>query len=225
MRHEINLPTISSSESAGLDVLSGSYVLVVLGSGGHTKEMLAMMSVNFPSMAYCHRRYLVSRGDVMSLKHLHAFEADVQAKDGEPTNGTFDVRIITRSRNIHQPLWTTPITALQSMMDTLPALLESPFTGHRKRQRFPDAVLTNGPANGFFVALTSYFLKVVHIVPEDAMRILFIESWARIKTLSLTGKLFYYSGISDLFLVQHGNVAKQYGLQDAGFMVVKHDSL
>lgn len=180
-----------------------------------------MMEVNFPAAPGVHRRYVVSSGDAMSLKHLKAFEDSVIAMHGERNAGTYDVHIVTRARKIHQPLITVPISGLQSILDIFPLLLRSPFTGPRSRQNYPDIILSNGPATGFFVGLVAWLLRVFHVVPEDSAQVLYVESWARIKTLSLTGLLFYHLNLADVFLVQHEKVAERYGLPNAGCMVVK----
>ncbi|GKT44591.1 UDP-N-acetylglucosamine transporter yea4 [Colletotrichum spaethianum] len=160
----------------------------------------------------------------MSLKHLKAFEDDLMTTHGEEQVGTYDKHIVARARKIHQSLLTTPFTALLSVVQIFPLLLSSPFKGVRSRQQFPDIILTNGPATGFIVGLVAYLLKLFCIVPEDTMQVLYIESWARIRTLSLTGKLFHRTGIADLLLVQHEKVAKAYGVTNAGCMVVKRTS-
>lgn len=215
------LSEIATTDSIGLGLLKGAYFLVVLGSGGHTKEMLAMMEIGFPNVSKMHRRYLISSGDSMSLKHLEAFENDLKMSNGDEQAGTFDKYIVARARKIHQSLLTTPFTALLSVVQVFPLLLSSPFTGVRSRQQYPDIILTNGPATGFIVGLVAYLLKMFYVVPEDSMQVLYIESWARIRTLSLTGKLFYHTGIADLLLVQHEKVANAYGITNAGCMVVK----
>lgn len=180
-----------------------------------------MMETNFPQMNSLHRRYIVSSGDTMSIKHLYAFEDKMKFTYGNDSIGTFDVHVVTRARKIHQPLWTTPISALRSIIEIFPLLLESPCDGFR-RQRYPDIIVTNGPATGFMVALVAHVLKVFRVVPSDSMQVFFIESWARIKSLSLTGKLFYHTHIADMFLVQHSEVAQKYGVANAGWMVVRN---
>ncbi|ROT35219.1 Alg14-domain-containing protein [Sodiomyces alkalinus F11] len=221
-RHPIKLHNLAVQNGFQSRCLRDGYFVIVLGSGGHTKEMLAMMETKFPQGAGLHRRYIVSSGDTMSIKHLNAFEDRMQSAHGNGQAGTFDVHIVTRARRIHQPLWTTPVTALRSVIEIFPLMLESPFDGSRRRQRYPDIIVTNGPATGFIVALVAHLLKIFHVVPEDAMQILFVESWARIKTLSLTGRLFHHTSIADMFLVQHREVAQKYGVDNAGCMVIGH---
>ncbi|TDZ17408.1 UDP-N-acetylglucosamine transferase subunit alg14 [Colletotrichum orbiculare MAFF 240422] len=217
LRHPISLANVNSKTS---DSLGGAYLLVVLGSGGHTKEMLAMMGKNFPTAPNVHRRYLISSGDSMSLKHLTAFEDDLKVIRSDDEAGTWDMHVVARARKIHQSLLTTPFTALLSVVQIFPLLLRSSFKGARKRQQFPDIIITNGPATGFIVGLVVYLLKIFCVVPEDTAQVLFIESWARIKTLSLTGRLFHLTGIADLLLVQHEQVATKYGVTNAGCLVV-----
>lgn len=197
------------------------YNLFVLGSGGHTKEMLMMMDDGFYSFANFHRRYLISSGDTMSENHLEDYEESLKAlcQSHESSPGTYDKHIVTRARKVHQPLWSTPFTALLSILDIFPALLIPPSNEVGRKLRYPSRVYSNGPATGFFVALAIHFLKMFYLVPETCMKVIYIESWARISTLSLTGKLLLRAGIADVFVVQHEEVALRYGVQNAGEIV------
>ncbi|KAM0428601.1 hypothetical protein ACHAPT_006962 [Fusarium lateritium] len=197
------------------------YHLFVLGSGGHTKEMLMMMDDGFCNFANFHRRYLISVEDFTSIYHVAEYETDLAAlcaKEGKDP-GTYDTRFVNRARRVHQSLWTTPFTALRSMFDIIPALLTPPDNSVGAKLRYPTCIYSNGPATGFFVGLAVLLLKIWCIVPEDAMKFVYIESWARISTLSLTGKLFYYTNIADVLVVQHEEVAAKYGIENCGEMV------
>ncbi|KAG6010954.1 hypothetical protein E4U21_002624 [Claviceps maximensis] len=199
--------------------LTDDYYLFVLGSGGHTKEMLMMMDDGTRAFGATHRRYLISSGDGMSENHLEDYETELKTSSAAP--GTYDKRIVTRARRVHQPLWSTPWTSLLSFLDIFPVLLDAPKVegGAKLKMRYPGMIFSNGPATGFFVALAVHVLKMLGVVPEDRMRFVYIESWARISTLSLTGKLLFYTGIADAFYVQHGEVALKYGVVNAGEMV------
>lgn len=172
-----------------------------------------MMDDGTRELAATHRRYLISSGDGMSEDHVEEYESGLSAR------GTYDKRVVRRARRVHQPLWSTPWTALLSMMDILPVLLVPPGTEVGRRLRHPGLIFSNGPGTGFFVALAVHALKVLGVVPGDRMRFVYVESWARVATLSLTGKLLYYTGLADAFYVQHEEVAVKYGLVDAGEMV------
>ncbi|KAM5343164.1 hypothetical protein ACJ41O_014130 [Fusarium nematophilum] len=197
------------------------YYLFVLGSGGHTKEMLMMMDDGFCDFANFHRRYLVSSGDTMSANHLADYEADLKtlcaAQDKQP--GTYDTFTVTRARRVHQPLWSTPFTALLSVIDIFPALLTPPANVVGAKLRYPTCIFSNGPATGFFVGVAAHLLKMFYLAPGDRMRFVYVESWARISTLSLTGKLFYYTDLADVLVVQHEQVAAKYGIETCGEMV------
>jgi len=68
---------------------STATLLIVLGSGGHTAEMLRLLdSLNFAK--YTHRRYVVSSGDTLSEGKARHFE---QTK-GKPVRLTFFPRLI-----------------------------------------------------------------------------------------------------------------------------------
>ncbi|UKZ81846.1 hypothetical protein TrVFT333_009622 [Trichoderma virens FT-333] len=176
------------------------YNLFVLGSGGHTKEMLMMMDDGFCDFSHFHRRYLISSGDSMSENHLHDYEESLAS--------------LCKS-----PALVNPWTALLSIVDIFPALLVPPENEVGRKLRYPSRVFSNGPATGFFVALAVHLLKMTYIVPESCMKVIYIESWARISTLSLTGKLLLYTGIADVFVTQHQEVAARYGVQNAGEIV------
>ncbi|KAL5082867.1 hypothetical protein Trisim1_002750 [Trichoderma cf. simile WF8] len=199
------------------------YNLFVLGSGGHTKEMLMMMDDGFCDFADFHRRYLISSGDSMSENHVHDYEESLASlcESHGTSPGTYDKFIVTRARRVHQPLWSTPFTALLSIVEIFPALLIPPkgLVGMKMKSCYPSRVFSNGPATGFFVALAVHLLKMAYLVPESCMKVIYIESWARISTLSLTGKLLLYTGIADVFVTQHQEVATRYGVQNAGEIV------
>lgn len=212
----------NSQPGVGIPRPPMDYNLFVLGSGGHTKEMLMMMDDGFCNFANSHRRYLISSGDAMSENHLEDYEESLKTlckSYGSSSSGTYDKRIVTRARKVHQPLWSTPFTALLSILDIFPALLDSPDNDVGRKLRYPSRVFSNGPATGFFVALAIHLLKMLYIVPESCMKVIYIESWARISTLSLTGKLLLHTGIADVFVVQHEEVAIRYGVQNAGEIV------
>jgi beta-1,4-N-acetylglucosaminyltransferase len=153
----------------------------------------------------------------MSLKHLEAFEQRVRSLSS--STGSYDICVVNRARRVHQSLLTTPFTAIMSILQILPALLRGPQKPPHPSLSLPSVIITNGPATGFFVGLVAYILRILYIVPDHQMRILFVESWARIRTLSLTGKLYHYTGIADLFLVQHRKVAARYGVANSGWLV------
>jgi beta-1,4-N-acetylglucosaminyltransferase len=182
-------------------------VLVVLGSGGHTKEMLLMMEAGFGRFSAMRRHYIVSSGDTQSIYAAKSFEDGMAATHGDA--GRYDVHIVQRARRVHQSLLTTPFSAARSFCQILPLLSK-----HR-----PDVILTNGPATGYFVGVAAYLIKLLYAAPTASLHVIYIESWARVNTLSLTGKLFHHTRLADTFLVQHDAIAQRYGIENAGWLV------
>ncbi|KKA30414.1 hypothetical protein TD95_004582 [Thielaviopsis punctulata] len=209
IRHLLSHPPSRSSSPA-------LYSVIVLGSGGHTKEMLYMLSNGFRAHPRSHRRYIVSSGDRLSVAHLTEWEASTAASF--PNAGTFDIVTVPRARRVHQSLLTTPFSAAASLAMLIPALLTRPCA--RADLGLPDIIVTNGPATGFFTVLAAFIMRALGLVSADKMRSLYVESWARIKSLSVTGKLFRVSGIADRFVVQHSAVAEKYGLENGGWLVI-----
>ncbi|KHN95498.1 glycosyltransferase family protein [Metarhizium album ARSEF 1941] len=207
----------SPSLHADIQSTQNEYYLFVLGSGGHTKEMLMMMDDGTRDFAKSHRRYLISSGDKISLHHVDDYEAELKRTSENP--GTHDTCVVTRARRVYQPYWSTPFSALRSILDIFPALLSPPKNEVGKQLKYPGIVYSNGPATGFFVALATHLLKLFWVVPDDCLLFVYVESWARISTLSLTGKLLHCTGLADAFYVQHREVAERHGLVNAGEMV------
>ncbi len=58
------------------------------------------------------------------------------------------------------------------------------------------------------VILAAAALKFFAVAPLWKMKIIYVESWARVKTLSLSGKVLLRMGICDSFLVQWESLAK-----------------
>lgn len=195
---------------------SPTHLLVVLGSGGHTAEMLTMLR-RLPSLSekYTHRTYVVSSGDSFSAQKAGEFEKGFQ-KEG-PTQNAYDIVIVRRARRVHQSLLTTPWSTLQCLWDCFKVLQGS----HRQQQGkrgSPDLILTNGPGTGVCVVVAAIFLLCLglngppkttydsanreeKVHPNSGqMRTIYVESWARVKTLSLSGRILL--PLVDRFLVQ-----------------------
>ena len=77
-------------------------LLVILGSGGHTAEMLTILR-RLPLLAqkYTHRTYVVSSGDGFSAEAVEFEESLDRDGVGE---GAYDVLTVHRARRVHQSL-------------------------------------------------------------------------------------------------------------------------
>lgn len=131
----------------------------------------------------------------------------------------YDIVTVHRARNIHQSLLTTPLSALRCLWDCI-LLLRGEHSDQKQKPNhnaakagntpipYPDLILTNGPATAVILVLASLILLSLGVAPvrgntgSGAMRTIYIESWARVKTLSLSGKILQRCCGVNRFLVQ-----------------------
>lgn len=111
--------------------------------------------------------------------------------------------MVPRARNIHQSLYTTPLSSLRCLIACFMLLIRRSKTTTASRiTTSPDLIITNGPATGVIMVLASLLVKFYGLQKKGDMKTIYIESWARVKTLSLSGKILYICGLTDRFLVQ-----------------------
>jgi beta-1,4-N-acetylglucosaminyltransferase len=220
-----------------------THLLVILGSGGHTAEMLNMLR-RVPQLPakFNHRTYVVSSEDAFSTLKAKEFEIEISGPRAREMEGMFgqaseayDIVIVRRARRVHQSLFSTPWSVLLCLWDCLKLLMgaRSQRAGRqlwrcdmRMSLSYPDLILTNGPGTGVCIVLASLILRFIglHGLSSPSlnnnikdilykrsqrhaagqMRTIFIESWARVRTLSLTGKILL--PLVDRFLVQWPNL-------------------
>lgn len=189
---------------------------------------------------YTHRTYVVSSGDAFSAKRAVQFEKELEGKedmrvnqdekmtggvqitvnDQKPPSGPkycvgaehYDIAVVSRARKIHQPLLTTPFSALYCLWSCFMPLLGVPqsrsgavvpSSSWRDVADTPDLIITNGPATAVIVILASFILRFFNIKGANTRgkcKTIYAESFARVKNLSLSGKIL--SRIVDRFLVQ-----------------------
>ncbi|KAI1820912.1 oligosaccharide biosynthesis protein Alg14 like-domain-containing protein [Xylaria intraflava] len=183
---------------------SAHYVVVICGSGGHTAEMIQMVERSIRPEKSSHRRWAIGKDDEKSCEKVLAFEQRLLARFSRHglESGTFDITRFGRARYVHQSWLTTPFTALLSLLDIVYILITPPGKQSMSGPRYPGVIVTNGPGTGFLFLLVAQALKLFHVTPASHMRTIYVESWARVKSLSLTGKLVQRLKLSDRFLVQ-----------------------
>lgn len=175
-----------------------THLLIVLGSGGHTAEMFALLK-GLDAKSYNRRTYVFSSGDALSAAMVKRYEARIQDDNngnGSGGAGEYELLEVPRARKIHQSLLTTPASALRSLFACLKLLREGTYG-------YPDLILTNGPGTAVILILASLILRFFDVKgaqSEGKMRSIYVESWARVKRLSLSGKLLLK--VVDRFLVQ-----------------------
>ena len=188
--------------------------------------MLSYLTSLSPT-TYQQRTYITSSGDDFSALKATEFEDELAAKAtgsakrfvddarkraiGEADlNGCcvrsgirrqgYDIYTIPRARKIHQSLLTTPISSWHCLHACL-SLLQS--------LHVPDLLLSNGPATALIMIIAATILRFFSFLPvysrfgaAGKMRIIYVESWARVKRPSLSGRIIVWCGLCDRVLVQ-----------------------
>lgn len=182
--------------------------MVVLGSGGHSAEMFAILK-DLDTSLYTHRSYVVSEGDQFGASKAVDFERSILKKRKYGVTPTsqkgvldYDIYVVPRARKIHQTLFTTPISAFRCLISCF-HILRSPSTTFSSTPTpwYPDLVMTNGPGTAVCVVLACLLLRFFDVRgTRGKMRTIYVESWARVKSLSLSGKILIRC--VDRFLVQ-----------------------
>lgn len=179
--------------------------------------MLRRMQLD-PSV-YTYRTYLVSSGDNFSAVKAMEFETKslAGAKDYGQA-GAYTIVTVPRARRVHQPYLTAPFTTIQCLWSCL-LVLRGLHPDQEKLPKelcspYPDIILTNGPATAVCVVLAAKLLRFFHFILNcisdplnvnsdsavPTLRSIFVESWARVSTLSMSGVLLL--PLADRFLVQ-----------------------
>ncbi|KAF9959383.1 UDP-N-acetylglucosamine transferase subunit [Mortierella alpina] len=205
---------------------------IFLGSGGHTAEMLQLVS-SLDTVKYSLRHYVVGWDDNSSAQKAHRLELargekDITAEYKEYLNRAgaadvskvlrgYTVHRIPRSRHVHQSLFTTPITLAKSLRFALPLVknltcLDRPerdgTTDWQSRKNRRSILLMNGPGTCVALALAVIGARIVGVPDEATPDLVFVESFARVRTLSLAGRLLY--PLCDMFLVQWPGLQERY---------------
>ena len=167
--------------------------MAVLGSGGHTAEMLQLLS-GMDLATYAPRDYVLATTDHTSAQKIEAFEADRrrQQDPGSSAPPQHKLLRLPRSREVGQSYATSVLTTLYAMVHAV-------FLVLRCR---PSLLLTNGPGTCIPVCICAYALRLLGI---KHVTIVYVESIARVKTLSLSGKIVIR--FADHFLVQWPQLA------------------
>lgn len=168
--------------------------LVVLGSGGHTAEMLALLE-GLDSSKYSPVHYVMATSDKTSLPRL---QKDHVERDCGLLKAQVDqhYHTIPRSREVGQSWISTVFTTLRSMISSVYLVVW---------EVQPDLVLVNGPGTCVPIVLGALVLKLLY---KRSVKIVFIESFCRVQSLSMTGKILYL--IADRFIVQWPTLCKRY---------------
>jgi beta-1,4-N-acetylglucosaminyltransferase len=166
--------------------------LVVLGSGGHTSEMMGIIG-GLNLKRYTPRIYVSAEGDKMSQEKVERFEK------ANKTLGTPAVilKTIPRARKVLQSYFTSIFTTLVAIFNSCSLVMS--FR--------PDFVLCNGPGTCIPICFWAHVLKFFGL---KATKIVYVESLCRVQRLSLSGIILYYLYIADCIFVQWPRLKELY---------------
>jgi beta-1,4-N-acetylglucosaminyltransferase len=178
---------LMSRKKARPPVSGARRVLVVLGSGGHTTEMLTLLKA-FDSNLWHFVFVLASTDSTSETRVLKLFGPAVFER-------------IPRSREVGQSYVSSILSTFISLLYCITVIV--------RNDRF-DAILCNGPGTCIPLCILFWILNLLRFILgfPDRTRIVFVESFCRVKTLSLSGKILYR--IADRFVVQWPQLKKMY---------------
>lgn len=159
--------------------------MVYFGSGGHTTEMLRM--IKELSLSYSPLYFVLGHSDITSKQLID--KSMFKFKHSPSWHHVY------RSREVKQSLLTTIFTSIKSLWTCFFLVF--------KLQ--PSLIICNGPGTCIFICYSAFLL---HLLGIKESRIIFIESFCRVKKLSVSGLLIY--PIADKFIVQWPNLSRKY---------------
>jgi beta-1,4-N-acetylglucosaminyltransferase len=160
--------------------------LIVLGSGGHTSEILYMTKYLNKNQHFDPVWYCKASTDTTSKDRLYSTLQETAPSD-HPTK--VEMYNIPRSREVGQ-------SYISSIYTTIVALV---FAFKLIYKLKPTCIICNGPGTCIPICMVTILYRVLNILPNASTHVIFIESFCRVKTLSLTGRLLYR--VSDVFMV------------------------
>lgn len=161
-------------------------IMIILGSGGHTGELLIMLSkLNFTKFK---KVFIISSHNDKNSENK--FKETFNIKNYSKTQFFFFK--IHRARNVNQSFFTSIFTTIFSMIQSFFIIIKTQ----------PNICVTNGPGVAIPIVYCGFILKKMMILIE--FKILFIESFCRTKSISLSGKLI--KPICDKFIVLWENL-------------------
>ncbi|XP_018916801.2 UDP-N-acetylglucosamine transferase subunit ALG14 [Bemisia tabaci] len=167
--------------------------IIVIGSGGHTTEMLRLVR-HLDSNKFYPRLYMMAASDKTSENKIIELETCLEVEeDGWSSN--YRVVKIPRSRSVGQSYITSIFTTLYSILMTVPKVILVN----------PDLILCNGPGTCIPVCVIAFLMRVFCFSNNV---IVFVESVCRVKSLSLSGKILMY--IADEIVVEWMELQSRY---------------
>jgi len=167
---------------------------LVLGSGGHTTELLKLMSYLDPDV-YSPRTYYIAETDVLGEGKVRDLEGRMGRKRRYEDTGDFKIFRLPRAREVGQSYVLSIPSTLYSLVWCIPLLSKDQ----------PQLVMATGPGTCLPVLFLARLLGPLF---SHYTTLVYSESICRVETLSLTARLA--KPIVDRLLVQWPELATKY---------------
>lgn len=176
-------------------------LLVVLGSGGHTAEMLTLIHDVVSTLTKnVHITYAYGMTDKYSQAKAAKMHLTTNCQEGfRQVTEAFEP--LPRAREVGQS-WTS--TVWTSLMASVAAAKLIWVVR-------PHVVLTNGPGTSAIVGAISFCLRTIQ-PKRFSCQVVYVESFARVETLSMSGRLMYL--FADRFIVQWSQLQERWPLSE-----------
>eukprot|EP00571_Detonula_confervacea_P009486 CAMPEP_0172314650 /NCGR_PEP_ID=MMETSP1058-20130122/23040_1 /TAXON_ID=83371 /ORGANISM="Detonula confervacea, Strain CCMP 353" /LENGTH=243 /DNA_ID=CAMNT_0013028571 /DNA_START=248 /DNA_END=979 /DNA_ORIENTATION=- len=232
-RTTTSTPTSSTADNPGEHKVK---TMIVLGSGGHTTEMMRLLQELDPGR-YAPVIYVVADSDTTSIPRLQKYiirqgeghvgqqgrwegryPAESACEKGAAAAHSTSlccapVHRLPRAREVHQSYLSSIVTTLHSFLQTLILLWKVQ----------PELILANGPGTCVPVIYSAFLFRLSLLGSRSSYRckVIFVESLCRVRTLSLSGKLVY--PIVDRFVVHWPYLRRKYPMVEVCDVLVRHD--
>ncbi|XP_027173568.1 UDP-N-acetylglucosamine transferase subunit ALG14-like isoform X1 [Coffea eugenioides] len=188
--HRSSQPRSASSRQKPLSTL------IVLGSGGHTAEMINLLNV-LQKNSFTPRYYIAAATDNMSLQKAQVLENSWLNEGGVEEVGSAKFMQIYRSREVGQSYITSVGTTLIALAHALWLMIKIR----------PHVILCNGPGTCIPLCAIAFIFKILGI---RWSYIFYVESIARVRRLSLSALLLYKLRMANQLFVQWPQLKSKY---------------
>lgn len=171
-------------------------VTILLGSGGHTGELCEMLH-NFKMEKLSKLNVLITASDKTSEAFFRNYLQRDHAAEEESILGKLKVHYLPRTNEVKQSKISSIFTTIRSIINSFVLTVKSLLnTTH---------FISNGPGTCVPIFYILFLLKTIRL---SNAKLIFIESWCRVKDLSLTGKLV--KSVANEFIVHWPELASKH---------------
>ena len=173
--------------------------MIIFGSGGHTTEMLLILGNTNIFEKYGEIHFVIGHSDTWSLRKVTDYYKSIGINIENQSN--LKIHKLFRAREVKQSFLTSIFTTLIAILHSF--IIIAKVTAFSKI----DLVLTNGPGTAVPMCYCYWIISKAMLFNLKS-KIVFIESFCRVNSLSLTAKLM--RPILSKFVVQWEDLHRKY---------------